>query len=89
MHVLDMPSEQSECLSQSCSSEAPPAPPVPNEALGRRLARAKARLDRIRLDSSSRDQAELDAARVEFALASQALADDLIAQGLGTGENDD
>lgn len=88
MRVNNMPNEPFEVwVNQPCSSAVPLLSPG-NEALGQRLARAKARLDRIRQDSGSRDLSELDAARVEFAMAAQALADDLIARGLGTVEQD-
>ncbi|SDL96539.1 hypothetical protein SAMN05192555_10862 [Franzmannia pantelleriensis] len=50
--------------------------------LGRRLANAKARLDRLEQQPHSRDDTALASARVEFSLASRALADDLLAHGL-------
>ncbi|MDN3523604.1 hypothetical protein [Halomonas ramblicola] len=64
------------------------APHLPAACLGfdgslaRRLARAKARLDRLERDTGSRDLAALGAARIEFTQASRAVADDLIARGL-------
>ena len=46
--------------------------------LARRLATAKARLDRLEQQPRSRDDTALAAARIEFSLASRALADALI-----------
>ncbi|PMR72170.1 hypothetical protein CR158_07895 [Halomonas heilongjiangensis] len=69
--------------------EAPPGCIGLDAALGRRLATAKARLDRMEREVVSRDLSALAMARVEFALAARALADDLIARGLHTsGESD-
>ncbi|PAU76146.1 hypothetical protein [Halomonas salipaludis] len=48
--------------------------------LVRRLAKAKARLDRLEQQTRSRDDTALAAARIEFSLASRALADALITQ---------
>ncbi|WP_282041558.1 hypothetical protein [Halomonas alimentaria] len=66
-----------------------PSPHVPAVCLGfdaelaRRLALAKARLDRMEHDPDSRDLSALGAARIEFAQASRAVADELLARGLG------
>ena len=49
-------------------------------SLVRRLATAKARLDRLEQQPRSRDDTALAAARIEFSLASRALADALITQ---------
>lgn len=69
--------------------EAPPGCVGLDAALGRRLATAKARLDRMEREVVSRDLSALAMARVEFALAARALADDLIARGLhAPGESD-
>ena len=65
-----------------------PMPELPQVCIGleaslaRRLAEAKARLDRLEHEIDSRDLSALATARVEFALASRALADELIARGL-------
>ncbi|HSP59042.1 MAG TPA: hypothetical protein VLO12_12130 [Halomonas sp.] len=56
--------------------------------LGKRLARAKARLDRLERDLVTRDHCALTTARVEFALASRAMADYLMACGLPEDGND-
>ncbi len=71
--------------------EASGSPPVFLEIdalLGQRLARAKARLDRLERDLVTRDYSALATARVEFALASRAMADHLIACGLTEDDND-
>ncbi|EPC03168.1 hypothetical protein L861_22935 [Litchfieldella anticariensis FP35 = DSM 16096] len=84
MDVLDMTSR----LPDELVDQPYPMPEVPptcsclGNALLKRLARAKVRLDRMERDNASRDLSELAAARVEFSLASRALADDLITQGL-------
>ena len=65
-----------------------PMPDLPQACIGleaslaRRLAEAKARLDRLEHEVDSRDLSALAMARVEFALASRAMADELIARGL-------
>jgi len=69
--------------------QALPSPEVPAACLGfdtelaRRLACAKARLDRLERDSDCRDFGALGMARIEFAQASRAVADELLARGLG------
>lgn len=69
--------------------DTPPACIGLDAALGRRLARAKVRLDRVEREVVSRDLSALAMARVEFALAARALADDLVARGLHVwGESD-
>ncbi|WP_254276662.1 hypothetical protein [Halomonas sp. 3H] len=70
-------------------ADMPPACFGFNPQLGRRLAEAKTRLDRLERDATSRDLAALEAARVEFALASRAIADELIASGLHAGAGND
>lgn len=55
--------------------------------LGQRLARAKARLDRLERDLVTRDYSALATARVEFALASRAMADHLVARGLAEDDS--
>ena len=72
-----------------------PSPDAPQDrlaldaSLGRRLAAAKARLDRLELDAVSKDVSALAKARVEFTLAARALADHLIAHGLHDASNSD
>lgn len=71
--------------------EASYAPPVFLEIdalLGQRLARAKARLDRLERDLVTRDYSALATARVEFALASRAMADHLMACGQAEDDKD-
>ncbi|MDI5891463.1 hypothetical protein [Halomonas rhizosphaerae] len=72
--------------------------PIPNlplacigleASLARRLAEAKARLDRLEHEVDSRDLSALAMARVEFALAARAMADELIARGLHAREKGD
>lgn len=86
MNVLNMPSGLPDELTDQPypMPEVPPACSCLGNALLKRLARARVRLDRMERDSASKDLSELAAARVEFALASRALADDLIAHGLDT-----
>jgi|GEM_PF-1913443 hypothetical protein len=70
------------------ASDAPPAFLEIDTSLGRRLARAKARLDRLERDLVTRDHNALATARVEFALASRAMADHLLARGLLESDDD-
>lgn len=91
MEVSRMSCEPSDDLveQQFPMPDAPPACTGLDAALERRLARAKARLDRMEREAVSRDLSALAMARVEFALAARALADDLIARGLHVpGESD-
>lgn len=69
--------------------DRPPTCIALEASLARRLAEAKARLDRLEQEVESRDLSALAMARVEFALAARAMADGLIARGLhllGKGE---
>ncbi len=78
------PSSSAELVDQPVTaSEVPDACLVFDTALARRLAQAKALLDRLEHDSDSRDLSALGAARIEFAQASRAVADDLLSRGLG------
>ena len=78
------PSSSAELVDQPVTaSEVPDACLVFDTALARRLAQAKALLDRLERDSDSRDLSALGAARIEFAQASRAVADDLLRRGLG------
>ncbi|AXY41997.1 hypothetical protein ACFFU2_12165 [Halomonas alkalicola] len=78
------PSLSSELIDQPLADpEVPDACLVFDTALARRLAQAKALLDRLERDSDSRDLSALGAARIEFAQASRAVADDLLSRGLG------
>lgn len=79
-----------ELVEQPCPMpDLPPACVGLEASLARRLAEAKARLDRLEQEVGSRDLSALAMARVEFALAARAIADGLIARGqhlLGKGE---
>ncbi|SFU57210.1 hypothetical protein [Halomonas korlensis] len=82
----ELPAEFMEQLLEA--SDAPPVFFEIDALLGQRLARAKARLDRLERDLVTRDYSALATARVEFALASRAMADHLMACGLSVSEND-
>lgn len=82
----ELPAEFMEQLLEA--SDAPPVFLEIDALLGQRLARAKARLDRLERDLVTRDYSALATARVEFALASRAMADHLMACGLLDREND-
>lgn len=81
----ELAGEATDSLSQP--PEASHGPLQIHLSLVQRLARAKARLDRLEQDRASRDHSALETARVEFALASRALADELVARGLHNLEN--
>ncbi|WP_290788900.1 hypothetical protein [Halomonas sp.] len=78
------PSLSSDLIDQTLiDPEVPDACLVFDTVLARRLASAKALLDRLERDTDSRDLSALAAARIEFAQASRAVADNLLSRGLG------
>ncbi|WP_104202941.1 hypothetical protein [Billgrantia saliphila] len=81
MNLLNMPGDAPDSLATT------PCPKA-DDALCRRLARAKLKLDRLERDVTTKDLSALTAARVEFALAARKVADALVAQGLGSEDAD-
>lgn len=95
MNLPTLASELSDALPHELVEQPLTTPDLPQVCIGlevslaRRLAEAKARLDRLEHEVDSRDLSALATARVEFALASRAMADELIVRGLHARGNGD